>query len=46
LREALGGPGPRAASSFVTDTLRVAGDKRRRGLGLQPGLVRIGEAGA
>ncbi|MGH7265542.1 MAG: CRISPR-associated ring nuclease Csm6 [Candidatus Rokuibacteriota bacterium] len=46
LREALGGPGPRAMSYLVTDELRVAGDKRRRGLGLQPGLVQIVEAGA
>lgn len=41
LRAALGGPGPRATSYLVTDAPRAAGDKRRRGLGLQPGLVRI-----
>jgi hypothetical protein len=46
LRGALGGPGPRAASYLVSETLRMAGDKRRRGLGLPPGLVRIGEARA
>lgn len=46
LREALGTPGPRATSYLVTGAPGGAGDKRRRGIGLQPVLVQIAEANA
>jgi len=41
LRDTLGGPGPRAAAYSITEAPRTADDKRRRGLGLPPPLVRI-----
>jgi CRISPR-associated protein (TIGR02584 family) len=44
LRDALGGPGPRVDAYLIRDAGAIGGDKRCRGIGLEPGLIRFVEA--